>query len=243
MIIICVGGVHSWSFHLFFYMYISWSLSKGKSVYSMSFHKTDIKYRLKKKYIYLTMENQPLLENCETGKIENSETDKAKTTKAKQEGNTFTKSLPFLIAMAFMWRFLVAVSKICVQALQNRVPTFELNTIRCGLMLCVMSCGLMLCVMSCYFLFKWKLPIVERENIKVTLLWSVNHISSSLVAFSSVIFLPLATAETISILSNIVSAILIYTIVMKYKADWSQVIHRLHLFFKYFLFPSGTGLF
>ncbi len=166
-------------------------------------------------YMYSTMENQPLLEHTET---ENRE---GLTEKPESKGYTLTESMPFLIAMAFIWRFLIAVSKICVQALQNRTPTFELNTIRCGVMLCVMSS---------YFLFKWKLPIVERENIKVTLLWSVNHILSSLVAFSTVIFLPLATAETISILSNIVSTILIYTIVMKYKVDWSQVIHRIHFY-------------
>ncbi len=155
------------------------------------------------------MEQQPLLGDNEEGKIYATESDKTNS-----KGYPWTESLPFVVVMAFLWKFLAAVSKICVQALEGRVPAFELNAIRCFLMLCVWSL---------YFLFKRKLPKVERENIKATLLWSMNHIFTSLAAFTSVLFLPLATIETVTILSNILWTIFISVIVLKHEGDWSQV--------------------
>ena len=127
---------------------------------------------------------------------------------------TSLKHFLLLIALACLTRFLVAVSKMYVQALQNRVPAFQLNTFRCFLPLCCWSL---------YFAFKRKLPRIDMGNIKACALWSLNQSMMSISSFISVIFIPLATVETVYISSNILSSLIVFSLILKHDSHWSQV--------------------
>ncbi len=124
------------------------------------------------------------------------------------------ETLPVLVAMAFFWRFLIPVSKISVQALEDRVPVFQLNTMRCFTVLFVWTL---------IFTIRRKLPEIEKENIQAAILWSVNHILVSLSNFVSVIYIPLASAETVSILSNILTTVIVFVLLLRRDVHWSQV--------------------
>ncbi len=111
----------------------------------------------------------------------------------------------------------MALSKISVQALDDRVAAFELNTIR-SLFLLFQS--------SFYFMYKKKLPHIHHENIRATVLWSMNQNFMALTAFISVVHIPLATGETVTILSNIFLTVLVFLVVLKQDVHWSQVLNQ-----------------
>ena len=150
------------------------------------------------------VEKQPLLGDNEDDKSKGDD---------KRKGRTL-KELFLLLTLACLARFLTAVSKICVQALQNRVPAFKLNAMRCTLPLCFWSL---------YFVFTRKLPKVELGNIKACGLWSMNMVVLILSSYISVVFLPLATVETVYIASNIVSSLVVFVLILRRDSHWSQV--------------------
>ena len=100
------------------------------------------------------VELQPLLDNEDEGN------------EAKPKTSSLKEFL-LLVSMACLSRLLVAGSKICVQGLQDRVPAFQLNAMRCLLPLCGWSL---------YFIVTRKLPRIERDNIKACVLWSFNQV-------------------------------------------------------------------
>ncbi len=120
----------------------------------------------------------------------------------------------FGIVAAFTCVFLIGVSKISVQALDDRLPAFELNAIRCF----VPFCG-----WSVYFLIKGKAPTIEWINIKATVLYSVNYVADSLFIYIAVLYVPLATAETLYIFAGLVSSIIIFMIILRIDRGFFQV--------------------
>ncbi len=158
----------------------------------------------------INIEQQPLLTYDEKRHLCDKENSKS------MQDISNKKNIGRVLAMAFLWRFVAAVSKICVQALQDRVPAFELNAMRCSLVLCAWTL---------YFLVKKGLPRIQVENIKAAVLWSVSHVLCSLTAFVSVIFIPIATAETLYIFSNIVLTVMIFVVLLKQDRSWSKVIY------------------
>ena len=153
------------------------------------------------------MESNPLLQNNDDKEKPNDQNDKSGSVKCFD-------ALPFLVAMAFFWRFIIPMSKISVQALEDRVPVFQLNAMRCFTVLFVWTL---------IFVIRRKLPRIEKENIKAAILWSVNHILVSLTNFISVIYIPLASAETFSILSNILTTVIVFVVILRRDGHWSQV--------------------
>ncbi len=101
-----------------------------------------------------------------------------------------------------------------LQALEDRVPAFELNATRCFCLLFAWSF---------VFLFQWRLPRIETDNRIAAVLWSLNHIFVSLTAFISVVYIPLSTADTVAILSNILLTVFTFLVVLRRQVDWSQV--------------------
>ncbi len=130
------------------------------------------------------------------------------------------------IVAAFIFIFLIAISKICVQALEDRIPPFELNAMRCF----VPFCG-----WSLYFLIKWKSPKIEWINIKATALYSVNYVMGSLFSYIAVVYIPLATAETIYIFVSLLSSIIIFMVILRLDRGCFQVgISSIFLFVFFF---------
>ena len=137
----------------------------------------------------------------------------ANDSECKQNQNAY--SVVGGILAAFIYTFLIAASKMAVQALQGRIPDFELN---------VMRCFLPFCCWSFYFIVKWKLPKVEYTNIKATMLYSVNHVIATLAVYISVVYIPLASAESLYIFTGLISSVVIFMIILRQERDFSQVI-------------------
>ncbi len=162
------------------------------------------------------VEHQPLLQRDNNKKV----TDEART-----EASYSVKEFLLLVALAGLSRLLAAVSKICVQALQDRMLAFELNAFRCLLPFCGWAI---------YFTLKRKWPRIEPENIKACLLWSINQILQSVSAYICVVFIPLATSDTILITSNITSSLIVFVLILKRDWNWSQVVC-------YIQYAKGSG--
>ncbi len=150
------------------------------------------------------VEKQPLLGDNNDDKSKGDD---------KHTGRTL-KELFLLLTLACFSRFLVAVSRICVQALEDRVPAFQLSAMRCGLPLCCWSL---------YLVLTRKLPRVEFGNIKACGLWSINQALTSITAYICVVFIPLATVETVCITSNIMLSLVTFGLILKGDSHWSQV--------------------
>ena len=86
------------------------------------------------------------------------------------------------IAAAFGCVLFYTSSAACVQLLERRIPDFELNTFRASVTLIFYSS---------YFLFTWKLPVVERSEIGAILLYMVTLFIATFGTYVSVSLLPL----------------------------------------------------
>ena len=121
-----------------------------------------------------------------------------------------------MFALALFVRLLYAGTKICVQSLGGRIPSFQLNAMRCTLPLFGWSL---------YFLYKRTWPQVKLDHIKGSGLWSMSQVTRAITANVAIGLIPLATAETVRMSSNIVSSLVVFGLFMKHKhkTDWSQV--------------------
>ena len=149
------------------------------------------------------IEMQPLLNKEDAGK----------DAKAKRSS---LKEFFLLVALDCLSRFLVAISKICVQALQDRVPAFQLNFYRCFLALCSWLF---------YLTLKRKWPRIESENIKACALWSFNQAIISISSYISVVYIALSAVETVYLSSNILSSLLVFVLILRRESHWSQVVY------------------
>ncbi len=128
------------------------------------------------------------------------------------------------ILCAFMVYLCLGASKICVQALENRMEHFSLNAMR-------HACSA-LCSVICLLISK-TLPSIEQENIKTTIACCVNLTISSLSIFVPVVYLPLASVECISETSTILFALVIFGLIIRHDKSCLDVsIHTIVIMFK-----------
>ncbi len=110
------------------------------------------------------------------------------------------------IFCAFLVYVCLGASKVCVQALQNRMEHFSLNAMRHASAALCSGIGL---------LMTKTIPSIERENMKVTFVSCINLTISSLSTFIPVVYLPLASVVCISQSSTILSALIIFGLIMR----------------------------
>ena len=144
------------------------------------------------------------------------ETEKSKlVTNAKESIIKNKTSSTKGIAAMLGYVFFTSTSRVCVQMLEKAVPDFELNAIRCGFTL---PC------MGVYFAVKKIWPTVKRENwISVGLLCFFNNISS-LALYISVTLIPLASSESCTVTFQIISSLVIFTIINKERITWDKLL-------------------
>ncbi len=141
----------------------------------------------------------------------------------KEDGKS--NSVAFVVAVAFLFRFFIAVSKICTQALQNRVPAFQFNTIRCFFFVVISSVSMII---------RKESPLIDQENIKPTTLWSFNQNLLTLGGNISIVYLPFSSSESTTISFNILVTVFVYLLILKGQVTWSQVREL-------YLLPRGMG--
>ena len=132
-----------------------------------------------------------------------------------QQRQDYAQILKGILAAA-LWSLAVAISEICVQALKGKIPHMQLNTMRFAFP----ACGLIL-----YFIIKRDYPTIDRSKIGLVTI-SFYIFSSNVVTLStyvSVVYIPLATYESLFITSNIISTFLIFGILWRLKKEWNQV--------------------
>ncbi len=118
------------------------------------------------------------------------------------------------ILCAFLVFFCLGASKICVQSLENRMKHFSLNAMRHAC--CALGSGLCLVITK-------TIPSIERENIKVTFACCINMTISSLSTFIPVVYLPLASVECITQTCTLLSALIIFGLIIRHDKSWSDV--------------------
>ena len=130
-----------------------------------------------------------------------------------QSGHDFIKIAKGSLA-AVIWALLNAVSKICVQALMEKVPHLELNTMR------FVISG---CFITLIFLIKGLNPKCEMKDFQALMTYCFNANVNTLAMYVPVVYVPLVTFEAFYIASNIISSFLIFGIILWNKSEWIQV--------------------
>ena len=89
----------------------------------------------------------------------------------------------------FVWPFMTAVSTVCVQALERRIPDFELDMVR-------FLCAFLLC--SCGFVARQANPIVKgKDDIVALVLCSVTEFVLISCKYIAVTSIPLVTSQAL----------------------------------------------
>ena len=110
---------------------------------------------------------------------------------------------------------LVVISATCVQLLQRKIPDFELNTFR---------------VLPAVFVYSFVLiltkefPVVPRSEIIATFCFSLLNIINSVNIYIAVTFIPVSSAESLRITSEIVSGIFLFAIFLEDRMTVSGVL-------------------
>ena len=120
---------------------------------------------------------------------------------------------------AVVWALLNAVSKICVQALEEKVPHLQLNTMR------FIVSG---CFITFIFVIQLKYPKFDMKDLRAVMTYCLNANVNTLAMYVPVVYIPLVTFEAFYIASNILSSFLIFGIILWNKSEWIQV--RVHSF-------------
>ncbi len=156
------------------------------------------------------MEPFAVQNNCNT-KIEQSVTQETKdntinvlNTKGKQRTG-LGRTLKGLIC-AFLWPFLVASSKICVQALEEKIGHLTLN----GFWYLISAIGYGL-----YHMITRQNPKVKRKDMKALVIYSIFLNLSSLAYYVPATSLPLATLESINACFLLLTAALCFGFLIK----------------------------
>ncbi len=116
--------------------------------------------------------------------------------------------------LTFLSVLMVALSRICVQALQSKVPHFFLNTLRCS----TATSG-----MALVFLYKRCLPRVDCKNLKPTILYSICGTLFALSIYISVVYIPLVSSEACFTTTVLLSSLLVFGLVEKEDIRIDQV--------------------
>ncbi len=115
---------------------------------------------------------------------------------------------------AVVWALLDAVSKICVQALQGKVPDLQLNTMRLAASVCFLTL---------FFVINLKCPKFEMKDFRAVITYCLNGNVNTLALYVPVVYIPLVTFEAFHIASNILSSFVIFGIILWNKSEWNQV--------------------
>ena len=118
------------------------------------------------------------------------------------------------LLLAFLSVLMTALSKICVQALQSKVPHFFLNTLRCS----TATSG-----MALVFLYGRCLPRVEYSNLKPTILYSISGTAYALAIYVSVVYIPLVSSEACFTTTGLLSSLIVFGLVKKEGVRIDQV--------------------
>ena len=119
------------------------------------------------------------------------------------------------IAAAFGCVLFYTTSAACVQLLERRIPDFELNTFRASVTLTFYFS---------YFLFTWKLPVVERSEIGTTVLYMVTMFITTFGTYVSVSLLPASSACSLQYVASIVSALILFSVFWEEKITMKKLL-------------------
>ncbi len=141
-----------------------------------------------------------------------SEADKRKDSQT----NTNEKSSNIVkgVLGACLWGLSNAISKICVQMLDNRVPHLQLNAWR------FLISG---CLISIYLISARTLSSIENNNIVSSGLYAILDVSLALVKYIPVVYIALATTEVFYITFMILTSLIIFGIIKRNKQELFNV--------------------
>ena len=134
-------------------------------------------------------------------RVEETEEDKDLLDKAEDRPTRF-QSFKGIVA-TFVGEFLFILSGACVQLLERRIPDFELNTFRNGI-------PLILYTIVVLATRKW--PVIKRDKIGVTFLYTVVTFTNGFLFFVSITFLPASTVSSVVITSVITFGLIIFSL-------------------------------
>ena len=133
--------------------------------------------------------------------MEETEEDKDLLDKAEDRPTRF-QSFQGIVA-TFVGEFLFILSGACVQLLKRRIPDFELSTFRNGI-------PLILYTIVVLATRKW--PVIKRDKIGVTFLYTVVTFTNGFLLFVSITFLPASTVSSVVITSVITFGLIIFSL-------------------------------
>ena len=110
------------------------------------------------------------------------------------------------VIAAFSVVILYTTSATCVQLLERRILDFELNAFRSGIPLIFYSIGLII---------MWEMPVIEKSEIGVILLYSLGGSSSKMGEFVAVTFLPAATTSCVFSTSSVILGLPLFALLLK----------------------------
>ena len=150
----------------------------------------------------------------ENGKIERCATDDNNNDRIKQleqkDNNpgkkvVIGKTVKGIIC-AFLWPLVFATSRICVQALENKIEHLTLNGLR-YLVPCI-GVGIFLGITR-------QTPKVKREDVKALLVYSVILNFASLTSYVPAVYIPLASVEAVYMCTTLFAAALSFGFIIK----------------------------
>ena len=122
------------------------------------------------------------------------------------------------IIAAFGIVLLWATSATAVQLVERRIPDMELNTFRCATPF--LACGTLTLISR-----EW--PLVQKEEIGATVLYTVDIFVSALFYFVAISLFPAALVACITYTSSVVSALFIFSLCWNEKITMRNVMFAL----------------
>ncbi len=125
--------------------------------------------------------------------------------KKVSKGVGIGKTIKGLIC-AFVWPFLMASSKICVQALDNKIQHLTLN----GSRYLVSAIGY-----GFYYMITQRNPIVNRGDMKALIVYCIVLNLATITAYVPVTYIPLTSVESVYMCSVLLTAALTFGLLIK----------------------------
>ena len=122
------------------------------------------------------------------------------------------------IIAAFVMVLLWATSAAAVQLLERRIPDVELNMFRCATPF--LACATLILISK-----EW--PLVQKDEIGATVLYTVDIFISALFYFVAISLLPAALVACITYTSSVVSALFIFSLCWNEKITMRNVMFAL----------------
>ena len=119
------------------------------------------------------------------------------------------------VLAAFLRLVALVVSSASVQLLERRIPDFELNTVRCAVPFLLSAIGMVT---------RRQLPVISREEIGSTTLYSLLSSTTSITMYVAVTLLPVSTMQSLRETCNIISGIILFYIFLNEKPTCSVFI-------------------